>query len=279
MGIITGISWSDATWNPWHGCEKVSPGCKYCYMFRDKERFGQDPTDVIRSKGNFKDPLSWHKNGKQTADDGALILYNSFKGMKIFTCSWSDWFIEEADEWRAEAWEVIKATPDFVYQILTKRPDRIQQCLPPDWGEGYDNVWLGVSGENQDRTTERLTILKDIPAHIKWLSAEPLIGPIDLDEIHEHHLDVWECLDWIVIGGESGNETGPYKYRPCEEGWIDDIIDDAKTYNIPIHMKQFGTHLAKEFQFKHRHGANPEEWIEEYQIQDFPFAYQQKSKA
>ena len=100
----TKIQWTEATWNPWHGCQKVSPGCKFCYMYRDKERYGQDATTVLRSKTKFKEPLKW-KEPKV-----------------IFTCSWSDWFIEEADQWRDEAWETIRKTPQHTYQILTKSP-------------------------------------------------------------------------------------------------------------------------------------------------------------
>lgn len=96
------IQWTDGTWNPWHGCIKVSEGCKFCYMYRDKDRYGLDPTDVQRSKSNFRDPLKW-KEPK-----------------KVFTCSWSDFFIEQADEWRAEAWEIIKNTPHLTYQILSQ---------------------------------------------------------------------------------------------------------------------------------------------------------------
>src|SRR5689334_23079211 len=161
MGERTNIGWTDATWNPWHGCKKVSPGCKHCYMYRDKERYGQDPTKVVRSKTKFRDPFKW-------AD-----------GRMVFTCSWSDWFIEEADAWRPEAWEIIKATPHHTYQILTKRPERIAGHLPPDWGRGYPNVWLGVSVENQDYVERILRLLAE-PAAVHFISAEPLLGPLNL---------------------------------------------------------------------------------------------------
>lgn len=155
MGEESKIQWTENTWNPWHGCKKVSEGCKYCYMYRDKIKFGQDPMLVVRSKGKFNEPLKWKEP------------------RIIFTCSWSDWFIDEADEWRDEAWAVIKATPQHTYQILTKRPERIKDHLPKDWGEGYPNVWLGVSIESDKVAYDRLWRLVEVPAAIKFISADP----------------------------------------------------------------------------------------------------------
>lgn len=126
------IQWTKLTWNPWHGCKKVSPGCKFCYMYRDKARYNQNPVIVQRSRQEtFNSPLKWREPGF------------------VFTCSWSDFFIDEADKWRQNAWDIIRRTPHLIYQILTKRPERIKQCLPPDWGDGWQNVWLGTSVENQ----------------------------------------------------------------------------------------------------------------------------------
>src|ERR1700690_4357975 len=107
MGITTGIEWTDASWNPWYGCHKVSQGCKGCYMFRDMLRYGRNPNLVARSKTTFGDPLRWPQ-----------------KPAMCFTCSWSDWLIEEADPWRDEAYDIIRATPWIAYQILTKRIER-----------------------------------------------------------------------------------------------------------------------------------------------------------
>src|SRR3990167_11527130 len=109
MSDKTHINWTEATWNPWHGCIKVSPGCKNCYMYREKNRYGQDPAVVVRSKpATFNAPLKW----KEPA--------------RVFTCSWSDFFIKQADPWRDEAWDIIYQTPHLTYLILTKRPERIE---------------------------------------------------------------------------------------------------------------------------------------------------------
>lgn len=208
MGQKTGISWTGATWNPWHGCIKVSSGCKNCYMYRDKERFGQDPRQVVKSKTAFNSPLKWTEP------------------RLIFTCSWSDFFIEEADEWRAEAWEIIKNTPQHTYQILTKRPERIIECLPKDWGDGYENVWLGVSVEDEFHNW-RAQMLSTTPAKVRFISAEPLIGPIDslwLTRIH-----------WVIAGGESGPD-----FRPMKPEWATLIRDQCRRFGVAFFHKQNG---------------------------------------
>lgn len=248
MGKSSNIQWTDATYNPWHGCRKVSAGCKFCYMFRDKERYKQDPTVVLRSKSNFTAPLFWDKP------------------KLIFTCSWSDWFIEEADEWRKEAWKIIKATPWHTYQILTKRPERILQHLPPDWGDGYPNVWLGVSVENQEYAELRIPILSQIPARVRFLSCEPLLGPLNLGEF-------LPGIQWVILGGESGNDTGKYRYRQAKLSWFGDIMADCDEHSVPVFMKQTGTYLAKEMGLKDRHGGDWDEWEYWMTVREFPRAY------
>lgn len=124
MGEKTGISWTNATWNPWQGCHKVSLGCRECYMFREKIRYGREPNVVVRSRPHtFNLPLRLKTP------------------QRVFTCSWSDFFIEEADPWRDEAWEIIRRTPHLTYQIVTKRPERMAGRLP--WGDGipWPQVW------------------------------------------------------------------------------------------------------------------------------------------
>lgn len=261
MGEKSNIQWTENTWNPWHGCTKVSEGCKFCYMYRDKERYGQDPTNIMRSKTNFKDPLKWNEP------------------KLIFTCSWSDWFIEEADEWRAEAWAIIKATPHHTYQILTKRPERILQCLPDDWGEGYPNVWLGVSVEN-NKNAGRIWELCQVPAAIRFVSAEPLLGMVDLGlDAAMHWKDqsepdwntrVKDLIHWVIVGGESGNQTGKYLYRECQLSWITFIINQCKDHDVPVFVKQMGTHLAKEIEMKDHHGGDMSEWPVFFQVREFP---------
>ncbi len=211
MSETTAIAWTEKTWNPWHGCTKVSPGCAHCYMFRDKTRYGQDPSVVVRSKSTFNAPLRWK--------EPALV----------FTCSWSDWFHEDADAWRDEAWAIIRQTPHLTYQVLTKRPERIREHLPSDWGKGYANVWLGVSVENQ-RWVERAEMLAQIPARVKFVSAEPLLGPVDLATALIH-------LDWVIVGGESGPEQ-----RPMDLEWARALRDQCESFGAAFFLKQLGGH-------------------------------------
>src|SRR4051812_23856723 len=153
---------TDHTWNPWRGCTKVSPGCAHCYMFRQQRQYGNDPAVVVRTK-TWRDPLKWQKQAQAA---GRVDL--------VFTASWSDWFHEDADAWRPEAWELVRRCPNLVFQLLTKRPERIADHLPPDWGGGYPNAWLGVSVESNDYVW-RADVLRGVPARLRWVCAEPLL--------------------------------------------------------------------------------------------------------
>lgn len=212
MGATSAIEWTDSTWNPWYGCLKVSPGCAKCYMYRDQERYGRDPRAVTRAKdATFYAPLKWREP------------------VKIFTCSWSDFFIEEADEWREEAWNVIRNTPHHTYQILTKRPERIADTLPADWGEGYPNVWLGVSVENQDYI-HRVDTLVRTRAKVRFVSYEPALGPI-----YFHHIAGIYNVNWLISGGESGP-----KYRKANPEWFRIAKRQCDVHKIAYFHKQNG---------------------------------------
>lgn len=172
----------------------------------------------------------------------------------------SDFFIEEADEWRNELWEIIKKTPQHTYLILTKRPERILQCLPEDWCEEYyDHVWLGVSVENQ-KQVERIRILKNIPCGLRWVSFEPLLENIRLshEELSSFH--------WAVIGGESGNNTGKYLYRKTELHWIMLLMNRLADYKIPIFFKQFGS-------WYHYNELKLKDWKGEKYCRNFPYGF------
>lgn len=234
----THIQWCNHTWNTHIFCYKISEGCKFCYMFRDLEKLNIDINRVTKTKlETFDFPLK--------VNEPSIIFANS----------WSDFFIQEADEWRNEAWEIIKKTKEkHIYLLLTKRPERILECLPPDWGIGYPNVWIGVSVENQKRT-ERINMLKDIPAAIRFVSFEPLLEDIQLTEEQKG------LIDWAIIGGESGNEFGKHLYRPCEIEWIESLIHQFDGSTTAIFVKQLGTHLANKFFFIDDKGGNMNEWL------------------
>jgi protein gp37 len=234
MADNTKIRWADATWNAWYGCQKVSQGCKHCYAERDMTRYGKDFRAVTRAaKATFDAPLKWARNGKVKP------------GSRIFTCSWSDWFIEDADEWRDEAWQIVRDTP-FAYMILTKRPERMAEHLPSDWGAGYPNVWLGVSAENQENTDKRIPQLLKIPAAIHFVSAEPLLGPLNLYDFLPALWPKWTPetewkpavlfkIDWVITGGESGPGC-----RPAEMDWFRDIRDQCTSAGVAFFHKQMG---------------------------------------
>lgn len=212
MAQDTGISWTEHTFNPWQGCEKISPGCRNCYMFTLLRRYGRDPS-VARRTANWQAPYQWNLEAQQ-AGTPALV----------FTCSLSNWFHEAADPWREEAWRVVRDCQHLRFQILTKRPGNIPDRLPADWGQGYPNVWLGVSIERNDYVW-RADVLREVPAQVRFISAEPLIGPLpDLNLAGFH---------WLIVGGESGPG-----HRFMDHAWARDLRDRAKAAGLAFFFKQ-----------------------------------------
>jgi protein gp37 len=254
MGKESAIQWTDASWNIARGCTKVDEDCKFCYMYRDSfDNTRYDPKQIVRTKTVFNLPLKLKEPSK------------------IFTSSLTDVFHEAIDGYRKEMWDIIRKCPQHTFQILTKRPERITDHLPEDWGEGWGNVWLGTSVGNPD-AVHRIDHLEDVKAKTKFISFEPLHKRIDRMFVAN--------VDWIIIGGESGNETGKYRYRPCELEWIEYIIDTYKSNanqgtgrQTAIFVKQLGTHLAKQLKLKDRHGGDIEEWPEYLRIREFPMTH------
>lgn len=230
MGERSVIEWTDSTWNPWRGCDKVSPGCAHCYMFRDQRRYGRDPEVVVRAADpTFYAPINHlgktSRASKWSKERDRCIAE---KGRHfVFTCSWSDWFHPAADDWRREAWEIIRRTPLSTYQILTKRPERIAECLPEDWGDGYPNVWLGVTIENR-RFVDRADVLRAVPASVRFISAEPLLGSL----IPGLNL---RGIDWVITGGESGP-----RHRRFDPLWAREIRHLAEMEGTAFLHKQNG---------------------------------------
>lgn len=223
MGKNSGIEWTDHTWNPWYGCHKVSQGCKNCYMYQEMAHYGRDPNVVVRSKTTFGEPLKWQRLADRLK-----------KRMLVFTCSWSDFFIEEADGMRAAAWDIMRNCPDLTFQVLTKRPERIEANLPADWGEGYENVWLGVSAEDQVQADKRLPLLLNVPARVRFVSCEPLLGWTNI-----YASLLTGGLHWVIGGGESGPHA-----RVMEVGWIRELRDECVEVGVPFFFKQWGQWAA-----------------------------------
>lgn len=267
MSAESKIQWTDATWNIARGCTKVDADCKYCYMYRDS--FGShryNPLEVVKTKTVFNFPLTYKE-----------IYSKSWHGKPlIFTCSLTDFFHVSIDGYRNEAWDIIRKCPHLIFQILTKRPERIMEHLPEDWGEGWKNVWLGTSVGHQDGMQRMIDLAIVSHNGIKFLSLEPLHGEIDLSaatmyvESLKESFHTLPAFDWVIVGGESGNENGKYKYRPCELSWIEKIVTDCKKNSIPVFVKQMGTHLSKTLKMTDRHGGNIDEFPVELQIRQFP---------
>lgn len=213
-------------WNPWHGCVKCSEGCENCYMyFLDRMR-SQNGADIYKTKSGFSYPLHKNRNG-------------SFKvqsGEQIRVCMTSDFFLEEADRWRDEAWEIIWQRPDVKFLLLTKRPQRVKDCLPKDWGDGWDNVIFNVTCENQRRTDERIPILLDLPFKHKGIMCAPFIGPVSIAK----YLDSGQ-IEQVICGGE--NYDGA---RPCNFDWVKFLRAECVTYDITFCFIETGTNFIKD---------------------------------
>jgi protein gp37 len=212
----SGIEWTGHTQNFWIGCVKVSPGCKSCYMFRDQRRFKLDPTRIRRTTDRmFTAPLRWKVPAM------------------VFTCSWSDFFLEQADAWRDEAWDIIRRTPHLTWQILTKRPENILARLPHDWGMGWHHIWLGVSVE-MAAYLWRVETLCQIPAALRFVSYEPALGPVDFTPYLQD-------IQWLISGGESG----PVR-RSADPAWFRTVRDQCRQFGVTYFHKQHGGSLKIE---------------------------------
>ena len=215
-----------SNWNPWHGCKKCSEGCLNCYVYYLDSMYGRKGDEVYKTKGSFYYPISKDKTGKYKIQSGEMIS----------VCMTSDFFLEEADEFRKEAWEMIKTRSDVKFLLLTKRPQRILSCLPNDWGDGYENVFLNVTVENQNRADERIPILLDLPFKHKGLHIAPLLGPIKLGK----YLDSG-VIEQVACGGE--NYSGR---RECDYSWVVDIQKECKKRNITFCYMETGTTFIKD---------------------------------
>lgn len=223
-------------WNPWHGCRKASEGCANCYMFTMDRWRGLDGSVVRRNKAGFRYPLSRSRNGSLKVRPGELIR----------VCMTSDFFVEEADPWRDEAWDVMRQRPDVRFWLLTKRPERFAACLPDDWGEGWDNVMLNVTCENQRRADERTALLLATPARHKGIMCAPLIGRVDIEKylrLGEHGGDDvrGRGIEQVICGGE--NYDGA---RPCDFDWVRLLAAQCRAHDVTFAFTETGTVFVKD---------------------------------
>ncbi len=275
MSDKSGIAWTDATWNPTTGCTKVSPGCKYCYAkhqawprlaaMKTGVYSGRVFEDVQVHPERLDQPLRWTKP------------------RMIFVNSMSDLFHEDIpDQFIAKVFGVMTMAPQHIFQILTKRPLRMMQFMqrpgrviplpvgmrpPKEYRWPLPNVWLGVSVENQETADERIPLLLETPAAVRWLSCEPLIGPMSLIARDRRdgvwHGDGWlRRLSWVVVGGESGP-----KARPMDISWALDIRNQCGRASVPFFMKQGS-------QANWPHWKDISKWIVPLQVQEYPEGHQ-----
>lgn len=214
----------EVTWNLWHGCTKYSEGCKHCYVYRGDAKYNRNSSDVKKTK-NFNLPIAKNRKGD----------YKYPPKTFFWLCFTSDFLLEDADSWREDAWDIIRLRSDCHFLFITKRITRFMQCIPSDWGDGWDNVTIVCTCENQKRANERLPVFLSLPIKHKCIASEPLLEEINLSP----YLN--ESIEQVIVGGESG-----YYARPCKYDWILKIRKDCIDKNVNFHFKQTGTHFIKD---------------------------------
>ena len=249
------IEWTEATWNPLRGCARVSEGCRFCYAERVADRFSGEgqPYEGLTTRG---------KDGQPRWNNEIMLVPHMLKKplswkqpRRIFVNSMSDLFHEKVPfDYIQQVFDVMRQASWHEFQILTKRAERLAELAPQiDWSP---NVWMGVSIEDS-RVIDRADALREVPATIRFLSLEPLIGPIP-------NLDL-AGLDWAIIGGESGNQA-----RIMEPEWAIDLLNQCKSVNVPCFVKQMGTRWAKRRGSKSRKGDDFSEFPEALQVREYP---------
>ena len=274
---MTTIEWTDRTWNPTRGCARVSSGCEHCYAERIARRFdrpGGSYEGLTTSNGRWngqirlvpeklEEPLRWRKPSR------------------VFVDSMSDLFHSGvSDEYIEMVFQIMGVARQHQFQVLTKRPERMRELLQSfefqeiaceiDTDGGYatlpwplPNVWLGVSVEDQKTADERVPLLLETPAAIRFLSCEPLLAPLDLGWLwaSPHR----PAIDWVIVGGESGPGA-----RRCNEGWVRSIVEQSRASDTPCFVKQLGQCWARTHGARSRKGADPTEWPPDLRVREFP---------
>lgn len=243
MAEVSEISWTDATYNPWWGCIEVSPACDNCYARTFAKRTGhavwgaagETPRRFFADK-HWDEPRKW--NAKAEAEG---------RRWRVFCASMADVFErnDALNPHRERLWALIEETPWLDWLLLTKRPQEIARMVPPAWLESpRPNVWYGTTVENQHYADLRIPILLDVPAAVRFLSMEPLLGPVDLEPylpIHQaadgfRNAGTYEAaIDWVITGGESGHGS-----RLADPDWYRSLRDQCVESGVAFHFKQWG---------------------------------------
>jgi protein gp37 len=209
-------------WNPWRGCKRVSDGCKYCYIHKGNKRKGIDTSVIVKTR-DFDKPLQKYKNGE----------YKIKSGSTVYLCFSSDFFLEDADSWRDDCWMMIKKRNDLNFLFLTKRIDRFHECIPSDWNDGYDNVEIGCTVENQSNVDYKLNIFSKLPIKHKIIILQPLLEKVDISKYLND-------IKLVVVGGESDKSA-----RPLDYDWVVDIREQCIRAGVSFEFRQCGSKFIK----------------------------------
>lgn len=212
-------------WNPWHGCRKYSAGCLHCYVYRIDAKHNRDST-AVRKTGDFALPMKRTRGG---------MLKLQPETEPVYTCLSSDFFLEDADAWRNDVWQMMRYRSDLQFVIITKRIVRAEACFPADWGIGYPNVTICCTTENQKAVQERLPVLLKLPITKKQIICEPLLEAINLRPY------LSPAIQRVTVGGESGEHA-----RICRWTWVQSIAAQCQEAGVPFYFKQTGTHFEKD---------------------------------
>lgn len=235
--------WIDRSHDFWTGNHLISAGSRYKFRIGEKIRKA--------SNANFKAPMYFDKP------------------QWILVCPDSDFFIEEADTWRASAWNVIENTPQHMWIIITERPERIKKHLPHNWDKGYHNVMLGVSISEQ-MYFDRAVILSKIPARRRLIHATPLLEQLDFLEMRDDKRII-DAFHWVILGGETISPNNPYDYRPTNLDWIDDAMFTLKNQtNTKVFIEQLGGHIFAQLRLNKWYGDEMDEWPSYLRTRQFP---------
>ena len=211
-----------AMWNPWRGCKKCSDGCLHCYIHKGDAKRGIDTNDIVKTK-DFRKPIERLKNGNYKMKSGI-----------VYTCFSTDFLIEEADGWRKECWAMIKERSDCTFLFLTKRIERFTECIPNDWGDGYNNAVVCCTVENQKNADKKLSLFQSLPIKHKCITAQPLLEKIDIEKYLGD-------IESVVVGGESD-----YNARPLNYDWVLSVREQCIRKNVKFEFRQCGTHFIKD---------------------------------
>ncbi len=212
-----------AMWNPWRGCHKYSEGCKYCYIHKGDSKRNVNTNEIIKTDDFYK-PIQKNKKGE----------YRIKSGQTVYLCFSSDFLIEEADIWRDECWKMIKERSDLNFIFLTKRIERFIKCIPSDWGDGYSNVIVGCTIENQKNADYRLSIFNDLLIKHKNIICQPLIEQVNIEKYLNN-------IELLIVGGESD-----YSARTLNFDWVLSLRRQCIDKNTNFEFRQCGTHFLKD---------------------------------